>query len=141
MSEINFGKYVVKAGGAVDIQGTIDKFQTELTAWLDLQERDQSVLLTAIEEVFAENAGATLNTPAVQTLALTKVGFTANNYQALRERCVEVMKSNPRYYTIKGKGGGVRRMSDAELAHFESTGQTPTDVEKAAKEAKKNAKK
>lgn len=139
---IEFRKYVEKSkDGTMDLEATIAKFKVDLDTFVTLQERDQGALLAAIEEVYAENPGANMNGPAIRTLALAKVGFTAANFQALSERCAEVMKNEPRYYTVKGKGGGTARMSDDELQVFIDTSKTPHDLIKDAIEKKKADKK
>lgn len=132
--KINFAAYT---NGDESTEASIEKFEGELLAWKELQTKDQGRIGEACEKVFAANTSANMNKPAVVTMVLSEIGFTAGTYNALRERVETVIDETARYYTVKGKGGGLRRMSDIELAHFESTGLTPDVVARETAKADK----
>lgn len=141
MSKGNVMDFVVKGSdGSIDREKTLDTFEASLDAHIELLARDQTVLAEAIETIWSEMPTATIQTPALVTLALSRTGFTPANYQALRERAEDVIRSNPRYYVVKGANGGVRRQSDAEMDLFAKDGLNPNERQLAAKKAAKASK-
>lgn len=136
--KINFNQYAEKVDGEINSEATIAKFTRELNAHVELQTKDQPALLAALESIYEGlDSSATMQKPSVLTMVLSKVGFTNDTFASLKERAEIVIDSNPRYYTVKGKGGGLRRMSDSELETFESSGKTPDVIAREAKEAEK----
>lgn len=141
---IEMGKYGVRAGKDSekmwDTEATVAKFTKEFTAFVELQERDTAKIEAEIENLYKPNPQATLNTPAMIGLVLAKIGFTMDTHAALTERCQEVLKNNPRYYTVKGQNGGRKRMSDEEFTAYKDSGKTPVDMARDEKEEERIAK-
>jgi hypothetical protein len=138
--KINYALYGVKVNGETDFDKTVEKFSRELSAHLELQTKDQPRIVAALDALFV-GPDTNLQKVATVTMVLSKIGFTTETYASLKERIENVIDTNERYYTVKGKGGGLRRMSDAQLATFKATGKTPDVVAREAKaEAEKASK-
>lgn len=137
--KINFAQYIVKENGEPNEKATLAKFARELSAHLELQMKDQPRIISALDGLFV-GPETNLQKGATVSLVLSKIGFTADTYASLKERVEHVIDTNERYYTVKGKGGGLRRMSDAQLATFKSTGKTPDVVAREAKQASEKSK-
>lgn len=127
--------------GKLSEKETIAKFTKDHKAWRELQAKDSERIMVAIEEVFASAPEATLNKPAVCTMVLSKIGFTPETHKELLSRVEAAFNSNDRFYTIKGKGGGAKRLNDEQYAIFKSSGKLPTELARDAKAAEKAASK
>lgn len=139
--KIPFGSYMNRdKDGNWDVKESIGRYEREANAFVELQERTTSVLANAIDKQFVANPQATMNKGAIVTLALGEVKFTADTYQALKERAEEIIDEDDRFYTVKGKGGGLRRMTDEEFTAWKTEGKTPHDMERDAKKAAKGKK-
>lgn len=140
--KIPFGSYMNrnKDGNGWDVKESIERYTREAVAFCELQEKTTAILENAIDNQFKANPQATMNKGAIVTLALGEVKFTVDTYQPLKERAEEIIDENDRYYTVKGKGGGLRRMTDDEYTAWKSSGQTPHDMERDAKKAAKGKK-
>ncbi len=137
--KINWNVYAERVDGDISVEATVAKFERDLKSYLEMQTKDQPAIFAAIDAVLAEAAksGGALNKPALITFTLSHLGFTTDTFKSLEERVKHAIETNPRYYSVKGAGGGVRRMSDDEFTVFEATGKNPADL---ARDAKKNAK-
>lgn len=136
--KINFQAYGVpdKANGGIDHKATVAKFEKELKAWSELQSNDITLINRHLDELYAGvPAGTAMFKQAVVSLVMGKIGFTNDTYSDLNDRVVAAIDSNKRYYTQLGLGGGLKRMTDEEFAHFQNTNQNPAEVAQAAKKA------
>lgn len=118
MSQINLSSYVVRANtGAVDIDQTVAKFQTDLEKFAALQEADEAAIASAVSAVFDAHPDASLNLPAVASLAFNRMGCAASTYTEMVERIQTYVRSAKTLYVIKkGKGGGVSRVKPETAA-------------------------
>jgi hypothetical protein len=121
MTTINLSTFVERdASGALDLDTTMTKFQGALLQYQAERETELETIGTAVNAVFDEHRGATINMPAVTTLALQKLNVQPESYKALSERVQSFVRDNASderngggtFRIAKGKGGGVSRWVD-----------------------------
>lgn len=143
MFEINFGQYMKRENGTFNVEEAVQRFTSEATNFVSLQEKTEQVCKDAVEKVFTDAGRARLNKGAVVSLAMLEVGYTVKNHAEVKSRVEELIDNDPRYQIVMGGGktgtGGLQRLSDEELAVFNETGKTPKQIELEARAAKKNA--
>lgn len=111
----NLSGYVVRdTNGAVDMDATVLKFRTDLDAHLAARAERDSQIADAVNAVFDQYRGANINLPALETLALSKLGADPSNYGELAEALRSYIKDNSgeggAFKVAKGKGGGCHRV-------------------------------
>lgn len=117
MSDINVSEYVVRNGGSVDIEASVDKFRSALTVHLAERETQQATIADAVHTVFDKNKGTVISMPALTGLALQELNAQPENFTVLSERVQEYVRENAQgdsstFIIAKGKGGGCKRRSD-----------------------------
>jgi hypothetical protein len=143
--KISFGEYMQRdeKTDTWDVEEAITRFSKEAHAYAELYEKNSGLLEKEFEEQYKEVPDATLHTDSLVSLVLSKIGFTLETHQALKERAMEIIQDpKGRYYVRHGRGNGGRgRMNDEQYAIFLESGKNPSDIEQEAKAAKAAAKK
>lgn len=104
----NFPKLAEQSDG--DLEAKVKKFRQKL--WD--QRREAQLLIQdtnyagAIEAVFNEHGDVSISIPALSSMALQKLGCTAENYHLLRDRVVTFIRNCDWLVIRAGKDGGVR---------------------------------
>jgi len=120
--------YVLRGeDGEMDIEGTVDKFRSDLLNYQVERETEAATIGAAVNAVFDEHPGARINMPALQSLALHKLNVQHENFKALQTRVAEYIRdhashdrSEGRLFKIsKGLRGGVLRWSDEPVSDSE----------------------
>jgi len=116
--QITLSTYAVRKDGAIDVQATLDKFQSDLEQFITVQAADEERVAEAVHAVFDKNLGARINMPYLVGQALPLLGVTSSTQKALTERVLSYVRSNAdgkgaNLFSIeKGKGGGCARTAD-----------------------------
>jgi len=116
--QINLSQYAVRTDGSIDIQATLDKFETDLETFAALQAADEEKVAEAVHTVFDQNKGARINMPYLVGQALPLLGVTSATHKSLTERVQAYVRGNAdgkgaNLFSIeKGKGGGCARTAD-----------------------------
>ncbi len=140
--KINFQAYGVidKKNGGIDRDATIAKCTSQLDNWTDLQAKDLDSLKTVLDSIYdSVKPGVGMKKDHVALQMVSKVGFTPESFAELTERAKHVIDTSPQYYIVLGPSGGLKRMSEEEFTHYQSTGLNPAEVAAAKKAAEKNA--
>jgi hypothetical protein len=101
--------------GSVDIEASGKAYVKALTDWVGANEISADRLDAAIDAVFAENKDQVrLPKTGLVHLAVNKLGLNANQVGSVSERMNKYITNNPRFLTVKGKGGGVELRTATE---------------------------
>lgn len=138
---VSFGSIVKRTDGKIDRAATLAVLTERFNLWAETQEGDQDKLLAAVHALFDKHPDKKFNTPAVINLAVNQVGCSPENYQDMQERGAAAIKSDPRFYVVRGNGGGLARMNEKQYATFQETGKNPAQLAAEAAAAKKAQKK
>jgi hypothetical protein len=119
MSKIDIGSYVVRhTDGSVDLDATVDQFATDVQEYVNTVEADGKLCGTAVNAVFDQYKGTNISMPALSSLALHwidgNVGkLEPSEYVPMSVKIHDyVVNHKDQYVVAKGKGGGVKRVSD-----------------------------
>lgn len=105
---------ITKSDGSVDIKASGEAYVKALTDWVGANEISSDRLDTAIDAVFDENKDQTRFPKAgLVHLAVMHLGLNANQIGTVSERVSKYITNNPRFLTVKGKGGGCERLCRA----------------------------
>jgi hypothetical protein len=136
---IILSSYIVRASsGSIDHDATCSKFADDLVKYEAERETELETIALAVNTVFDTHKGASINMPALTSLALRELNAQPSNFAALTERVQEYVRDNAdrtekkdkegkvvqvaeaprtRAFCIgKGKGGGVKRWCDQPVA-------------------------
>lgn len=108
------------ADGSVDVAATLAACQGAVHQYIASRETEQTVIASAVSEVFDALKGGRANMPFVVNQALRTLNAQPENFKALSDRCAEYIRENAsedrasgKLFKIgKGKGGGVTRWAD-----------------------------
>jgi hypothetical protein len=121
MTTINLSTFAVRDdSGDVDVDATCEKFAQVLLQYQAERETESATIGAAVNAVFDQHRGATINTPAITSLVLQRLNAQFEQYKVLSERVHSYIRSNAGekgsalFRVAKGKGGGVSRWSDAK---------------------------
>lgn len=120
MTTINLATFAVRdSDGELDLDGTMTKFQGVLLQYQAERETELATIGAAVNAVFDQHKGATINMPAVTSFALQRLNVQPESYKVLAERIQTFVRDNASdergkglFRIAKGKGGGVTRWSD-----------------------------
>lgn len=105
--------------GAVDVQATHLKFTQDLHAYILSEKTDNDVISKAVERAFRDRNVSTLGMNAILHYTMENIEVAPANFNAIRERVANYVRSNTRAFKVsKGKGGGVQWLT--------SQGETPS---------------
>lgn len=122
---------VFDTDGNVNVEASREAFEAEMDLYLS----DENEIAEAVNAVFSQYKGATINMPALAGFAMQRLKMTPSNFATLEERIGDYVRENAdrhekkdketgvitqvaepqrtRLFSIaKGKGGGVKRWSD-----------------------------
>lgn len=111
---IDLAKYAVRsATGSVDTEATVEKFAADLDKFIAERETELSAVGAAVNAVFDEYRGKSINMPTVCSLAASKLNGQPANYSDLTEKAADFIRSHKDVFAVtKGKNGGVSRIAD-----------------------------
>ena len=121
MTTINLATFVVRndESGEMDIDATDAKFHAVLVKYQAERETEAETVSTAVNAVFDQYKGATINMPALTHRALIVLNAQNENHKTLTERIQHYVRDNngkredgATFAIVKGYGGGVRRWAD-----------------------------
>lgn len=120
MTTINLATFAVRdEAGELDLSATVAKFEGALLQYQAERETELATIGAAVNAVFDAHKGASINMPAVTSLALQKLNVQPETYKALSERVQAFVRDNASeergggiFRIAKGKGGGVSRWAD-----------------------------
>ena len=140
---IDFDKFVAAHkgddGSLPDNESLQALVMDELNNWFDLRSKNDELIGSTLNTIYDNGSeNLTLKRPLLITMALSTIGFTRENYDTLSSRIGQVIDSDKRFYSQKGQGGGVARMSEEQFAHYNDTLETPP-MKKARELAEKRA--
>lgn len=135
MYSINFSQYVRRENGSWNRKEAKERFDKELHAFLELQEKTEGVVKEAVDGRYTENPLATLNKGAIITLVCADLKATNETVKPLTERIEEYINSD-RFMTKRGPGGSLARLTDEEYAKVKADPAFVPDRLKAKTEKK-----
>jgi len=108
------------ANGLIDADATVALFTEQLSSYITNTEAKVAQVASAVSDVFDEHKGVRMNTPALVSFSLSKLGAGPANYSDLEEavglyvHAQARTESNPDglFEITKGKGGGICRVCD-----------------------------
>jgi uncharacterized protein YgiB involved in biofilm formation len=103
--------------GVVDQKASRQAFESALVKYVAERETELSAIADAVNSVFDEHKGSSINMPAVAGFALQKLNAQPENYKTLETRVMEYVRENAKgdsstFVIAKGKKGGVTRRAD-----------------------------
>jgi hypothetical protein len=120
-SNIDMNSYVLRSvDSTVDVESTIEKFRFDLQTYISESERDANLYARAINAVFDQHIGIAITIPTLQNLALSYINtneyiLTTEEYGTLGEKISNYVRNSTSFLIVKGKHGGVRRVSDIPI--------------------------
>lgn len=113
MAKFDLSDFVVRGvDGVVDVDASQKKFSEALWEFVDQSEADSVRISDAVNAVFDENRGQTLQVNSVVTFAFLKMGVKPSEFQAMSDKIKDWIKTSPAFVILRGKGGGVQRIAD-----------------------------
>jgi hypothetical protein len=119
MSKIDMSGYVVRSeDGSVNLDATVGKFADDLQEYLNGVEADSKLCSAAVNAVFDQHIGVSINMPALQSLGLAWINanvgtLSPSEYVPLGEKIADHVRNHKDLYLVaKGVKGGVRRICD-----------------------------
>lgn len=123
IASINFKKEVNKmdqfvvlnSSGSIDIEASVSGFRAQLEKYVAESEAQKALIREKIHETFDERKGSRFLTNQLVGIVSQKLNSQAENYKVLDARIRAVIQSENAagvLKTIKGKVGGVVRVSD-----------------------------
>lgn len=124
---MDISKFVVRAGGSINRSASVAAFETALDKFLAEETVESGVIGDAVNALFDQHIGASINMPALQSGVCGLLNATPTNFAVLSERARQYVRQNSQgekdsdgnvenpdslFVIAKGKGGGVRRRSD-----------------------------
>lgn len=113
--------------GSIDEAGSTRAFSAALAKHVAERETEVATIAAAVNGVFDRYLGASINMPALASMALQSLNVQPENFKALELRCLEYVRENAQgdkaedgtvanpsstFVIGKGKGGGVTRRCD-----------------------------
>jgi hypothetical protein len=122
--------FIIRSGnGAIDISASVDNFHTQLDEYAKTHRQSLKRVANAVNQVFDANRGVAFNLAALQSFALQKLGATPENYEELSTLVAEYVRTDSNFSVQRGRGGGVKRLSDAEGVTIQDMGDDQDDEE------------
>ena len=114
LNTINLVDFALRTSeGLIDISATLSKIES---LYLDLacsEEGTFAKIGEAVHTVFSKYEGKAITMADLPGLTLMNVsGVTPDNISELTEAVCVYIRNSPDFYSNKGKGGGIRRISD-----------------------------
>lgn len=109
-------EFIVRSNGSIDQAATLAKFSAALGEYVTKRETEDDDISRAVNTVFDRHPGASINLPALSSMACGVLNTSASAYTEMSERVANFVRANSgeggAYQIKKGKGGGVRRTAD-----------------------------
>jgi hypothetical protein len=122
--------FIVRSGnGAIDISASVDNFHTQLDEYVKTHRTSLKRVSAAVNAVFDAHKGSAFNMDALQSFALQKLNATPDNYQELATLVTEYVRSDSNFSVQRGRGGGVRRLSDDEGVSIQEASEDEQEEE------------
>lgn len=117
-SKIDLSGYAKRtASGSVDIQATHLQFTKDIAELVAAEKTDNEVIALAVEKAFRDRQLTTLGMPAILHYAMENLEVDPTNFNMVRERVANFVRTNQRNYKVsKGKGGGVQWLGNEQPA-------------------------
>lgn len=112
---IDIANYVVRTNtGAIDTQGSHAKFARDVASLVQSERMDNEVIGLAVAKAFKDQKVSTLGMNAILHYSMENLEVDPGNFNAVRERVANYVRSNTRDFKVsKGKGGGVQWLQHA----------------------------
>jgi hypothetical protein len=103
--------------GAVDQDGSIDKFTDGLASFISNLETENASVTSVVAEVYADHKGQTMTTPTVVSYAAAKLNLQPSNFTVMTKRIGNYLRSNSKgdnslFVSVKGPKGGIFLRAD-----------------------------
>lgn len=109
-------KYTVRdSSGAVDVEASAVAYAEALVKWVDENELSKESLDTAVHAVFDRFRGQTILMPALLSAATLELNDDPSSHKENSKRLhrhIQGLRDSGVLKIVKGKGGGVVRVSD-----------------------------
>ena len=103
---------VVDDSGNVNVEASKDCFLTALRAHIAANADLLAQASAAVQAVFDENVGESFKIPVLTGMAMRKLVYTPETFEALEEAVDDYIHNSPEVLIKKGPAGGVRRVCD-----------------------------
>lgn len=106
-------KYTVRFSkdGSVDVNASVNAYASVLTKWIDENEIPVADVEAAVDSVFDEQGSdKPLPKTALIAYATTALKPAHSKITSAQTRIEAFLRGSPRFYAIKGKNGGYRRI-------------------------------
>jgi len=121
-------KYTVRnSSGAVDVEASAVAYVEALVKWVNENELSQESLNAAVHAVFDRFRGQTILMPALISAASLELNDDPSTHKANSQRLhkhIQGLRDSGVLQIVKGKGGGVVRVSDLPPKEDESSQET-----------------
>lgn len=108
--KINLSEYAVVDGGTLDVEATLEKFQTDLVEYWETELKSLQEVSREMLGIFSENPQVHANVNYIVSETVRRCGGTPANWGALEERAKKFLKGAQESGLIlvtKGPKGGV----------------------------------
>jgi len=110
---IDMNKYVILTNtGNIDIQATLDRFESDLSKFAEARETEVGVISNAVHAVLNGHKGKRVPMPFLASEVLRTLNVQPENYKTLTEKVLDYVRANDEFSIGKGKNGGVARVAD-----------------------------
>jgi len=106
--------------GEIDDDASATFFLKNLRQYKEEYKKSIKEVAKAVNEVFDQNPGQVLTMTTLQGLSLRLLDTNTENYDNISELVEEYVKNDPNFESKRGRGGGVRRLSDSSGAPSEA---------------------
>lgn len=108
--KIELSNYVIMAeDGSIDLEETLEKFETDVIAWDDAKKNGNVRVLGALHKVFDKNLGKGLPMDYLVNQVVLALGVnTPEAFADISERVPETVKSNPTVFANARRIGTIR---------------------------------
>lgn len=109
---------LTEVGGRIDQAAAQTAFNSALLALIAEREVETEHLARAVGELFDQHMGKPIQMPTLGSMVAQKLNAQPENFKTLSGRACEYVRANADgkgdnlYQIAKGKGGGVKRVSD-----------------------------
>lgn len=101
-----------KVDGSVDVSASVNTYAAALSKWVSENEIPSEDIKNALDSVFATvPVGSTIPKAALIAYATTALNPSPGKMTAFQSRIEAFLRGSPDYFSVMGKGGGIRKVT------------------------------
>lgn len=103
---------VLATDGTIDTDASLSSAKKTLLTYVAERETESEQIGEAVHAVFDQYKGASINMPALQSMALTHLNVQPESFKVLGERVAQYVRDNADLPEVKDKAGNVTQAAE-----------------------------